>query len=445
MIVDQNKATTIKPHTLIRYDGGPMKRRTFLKSSLAITAINSWTLNTFGNISSRPTIILRSGWQNVNIGDITHTPGVVRVIKKYIPEANVILWPAGIDKEVETLLLKNLPDLKIVYGQTDSQGKPIESELQKAFDEADLLMHGSGAGIYLERPFRYWRDHYGKPYGVYGVTVSQITEGLHNILSTMDFIFCRETHSVKNVHEAGIKHDRVDFAPDGTFAILMRDDEKANTYMQDHALEDKRFICIVPRLRYTPYHTFRKTNWTEEMIRQKTEVNEKYQEQDHAKLRHVIVEWVRNTGMKVLVCPEMTYQLDIIHPLVVDPLPDDVKKHVVARETFWLPDEAASIYKRAHTIISMECHSPIIALAHGTPAFYVRQPEDTIKGQMYYDIGLEDWVFEIDETQGNDIYTELMTVHRDYDQALQKRNHAMEQVAEHHQNTMLSVRNMLGL
>ena len=52
---------------------------------------------------------------------------------------------------------------------------------------------------------------------------------------------------------------------------------------------------------------------------------------------------------------------------------------------------------RAHAVISMECHSPIIAAAQRTPFFYLRQPEDTIKGQMYYDIGLSDWVFEIDD------------------------------------------------
>lgn len=53
---------------------------------------------------------------------------------------------------------------------------------------------------------------------------------------------------------------------------------------------------------------------------------------------------------------------------------------------------------RAAAVISFECHSPIIALANGTPAFYVRQPTDTIKGQMYHDIGASDWTFEVEET-----------------------------------------------
>ena len=50
-------------------------------------------------------------------------------------------------------------------------------------------------------------------------------------------------------------------------------------------------------------------------------------------------------------------------------------------------------------MISVECHSPLIALHHGTPAFYVRQPTDTCKGQMYRDIGADEWFFEIDRDE----------------------------------------------
>jgi len=105
--------------------------------------------------------------------------------------------------------------------------------------------------------------------------------------------------------------------------------------------------------------------------------------------------------------------------LLIDPLPDDVRPFVIKRG-YWMPDEAASVYRNAHTVLSFECHSPIIALHNGTPAFYLRQPEDTIKGQMYYDLGYDDWVFEIMETEGKDITNELISVHSDYQMAQQK-------------------------
>jgi hypothetical protein len=64
-------------------------------------------------------------------------------------------------------------------------------------------------------------------------------------------------------------------------------------------------------------------------------------------------------------------------------------------------------------VISVECHSPLIALHNGTPTFYVRQPTDTCKGQMYRDIGADDWFFEIDETNGSQLWSRLEAIHRD--------------------------------
>ena len=129
-----------------------------------------------------------------------------------------------------------------------------------------------------------------------------------------------------------------------------------------------------------------------------------------------IIAWVRETGNKVLVCPEMTYEVDIMDELLIDSLPPDVKPFIV-KHGYWMPDEAASVYARAHTVLSFECHSPIIACANGTPFFYLRQPEDTIKGQMYYDLGFNDWVFEIEQTEGYQITDRLRGVWQDYGKA----------------------------
>lgn len=112
----------------------------------------------------------------------------------------------------------------------------------------------------------------------------------------------------------------------------------------------------------------------------------------------------------------MTYELEIMDELLIDPLRADVKPFVVKRG-YWLPDEAASVYAKAHTVLSLECHSAIIAAANGTPCFYLRQPEDTIKGQMYYDLGFHDWVFEINDTNAEQITGRLRNVWKDYDKA----------------------------
>ena len=178
-------------------------------------------------------------------------------------------------------------------------------------------------------------------------------------------------------------------------------------------LDQGKFICVVPRLRYTPYYRIRANAKRTADDDVKDAINHRTTEQDHAKLRETIISYVRATGHKVLACPEMTYQIELAKDSLIDPLPADVKRNVVWRDTYWLPDEAASIYAKALAVVSIECHSPLIALRNGTPTFHVRQPTDTCKGQMYRDIGASDWLFEIDETSGPQLWSRLETIHRD--------------------------------
>ena len=58
-------------------------------------------------------------------------------------------------------------------------------------------------------------------------------------------------------------------------------------------------------------------------------------------------------------------------------------------------------------------HSPIIAVAAGTPAVLLRQPTDTRKGQMWRDVGLDQWIFEIDDTTGKQVAQRLVEIGSD--------------------------------
>lgn len=389
-----------------------------------------------------PTLLLRSGWQTVNIGDIGHSPGILKLLEIYAPDFNIILWPNSVDRGVEPMLKKRFPHLQIVKGRLHRDGKLSSPALEQAFREADFFLHGSGPSVVSRRELTHWKKATGKPYGIYGVTVSKVTPELHELLSAADFIFTRETHSLKNLTEANVTAAHQDFAPDATFAIDLTDNPRAQTFQQKHQLEPGKYLCAVPRLRYTPYHKIHKSSrWSKEKIANVESVNRQYQEIDHAKLRAAIIKWVRTTGQKAVVCPEMTYQTEIIDPLVINPLPEDVKKQVIAHDEYWLPDEAGSLYRDASAVVSMECHSPIIACAHGTPGLYVRQPTDTIKGQMWYDIGLKDWTFEIDEVNQRQIADRVIAVYENYDQSLEKLKTVMKSIHDRQQQTMQVTRN----
>ena len=422
-----------------------MNRRDFIyQTNLLSAGIFLAPITSLVNNKTNPTILLVSGWQDVNIGDIAHTPGLLHILETFIPKATVILWKRSRGEEVKKLLNKNFPNVTIVYGGVNQEKDVENPEIMEAFKKADLMIHGSGPSLVGGDNLASWIKHTNKPFGVFGTTLENPSKYHQDILQKASFIYTRETKSIEHLKKAGINGEHIQFAPDATFFMNIRDDKKGFAFLEANGLTDKKFICVVPRLRYTPYHKFNANNngWSAEKIKQVEETNEKYKEIDHAKLREAMIAWVRETGNKVLICPEMTYEVDIMDELLIHPLPEDVKPFIVKR-SYWLPDEAASIYSKAHTILSFECHSPIIAAANGTPCFYLRQPEDTIKGQMYYDLGFNDWVFEMNQTTGKQITERLREVWKDYGKAKRKLKSRMDNVASIYKNTAVIVKKFL--
>lgn len=375
------------------------------------------------------TILLRSGWQAVNIGDIAHTPGALALIRKYIPEVRVILWATrGLGHCAHELLQRTYPDVDVVDSQSPAA-------LADAFEQADLFIHGSGSNFPGRAQATQWQKATGKPFGLLGVTVER-PEEFHDLLNAASFIFTRETGSLEALDQEGITCDIQAFAPDATFAMDIRDDEAARTRMAHHALEENAFLCIVPRMRYTPYHEIRENHgWDDERIRFVEQHNAEHTPGDVAKLTRVIERWVDATGHKALLVPEMTYQTRMF-PDIVALLSGGVAAHVAQLDDFWLPDEAASLYGMSCGVVSVECHSPIMSLHAGSPAIYVRQPEDTIKGQMYRDLGLGDWILEIDGVSGDTIADRFLVAHGDSKGAQRKITQAMGRARQLHEEAM---------
>ncbi len=365
-------------------------------------------------------ILLRSSWQTVNIGDIAHTPGMLALLEKHLPEAEVILWPNKISDDVVSMLKARFPKLKVALSA---------EEKEAAMKECDFCLHGSGPGLVGWREMDRWHKT-GKPYGFGGVTLNDGELKKHReLLANARFVFCRDTLSLEALKATGITGPIMEFGPDATFVIDLRNDGKAEAFLSHHGLRPREFACFVPRLRWTPYWKEGRKYPPEEIAR-KEAVNEKFREVDHAKLREAIVAWVRGTGKKALLCPEMTYQVELLRPLLFDPLPEDVKPEVVVRPGYWLTDEAASTYAQTAAVVSCEMHSPIIAIANGTPAIHLRQPTDTRKGQMWRDVGLGEWLFEIDEATGEQIGARLLQLHRDAEMTKATVEKARSYVAE---------------
>ncbi|WP_164101403.1 polysaccharide pyruvyl transferase family protein [Candidatus Laterigemmans baculatus] len=377
-----------------------MQRRQFLASSIAATLVSPAALSTAVRAAAagdRPRILLRSSWQTVNIGDIAHTPGVLALLETYLPEADVYLWPSKLDNGVDALLLARFPKLKFV--QTGDA-------LKDAFESCDFLLHSSGASLVAEKDIVRWSEATGKPYGVYGITLppksststvatpkDKLAKTIQ-VLSGAEFTFFRDSKSLAFAKQLGCTCPVMEFGPDGAFACDLRDEAKAEAFLCKYQLETGKFLCCIPRLRYTPYWTIPSKNRKLDPVKHAR--NEEMKEHDHAPLRQAIIDVVEQTDLKVLICPEDQTQMQVGKEMLYDKLPAAIRQRVVWREDYWLTGEAISTYVRSAGLFGNEMHSPIMCIGHGIPAIVCRWAEQTTKGYMWEDIGLGDWLFDLD-------------------------------------------------
>ena len=368
-------------------------RREFIKGSALAAIAMMVPIRGFSD-KKNPIVILRSSWQTVNIGDIGHTPGVLTLLEKYLPGVEVRLWPSDVGNGVEPMLVKRFPKLKVIKTEEDKKN---------AMEQADFMLHGSGPSLVARTTLEDWAKT-GKPYGVYGITFPGVYGTPEQsrkaspkdieLLNNARFAFFRDSVSLEIAKEVGVKCSIMEFGPDGAFAVDVKDDATAIAFLKAHNLEDGKFLCVIPRYRYTPWWKIPSKKRT--IDEEKDAINQKMKEHDNGPIRDAIIAVVRQTDMKILIVPEDETQVEIGKEMLYDKLPDDVKAKVVLRDKYWLTDEAVSTYVRSAGLFGLEMHSPIMCIGNGIPATVGRFAEQTSKGLMWKDIGLGDWLFDMD-------------------------------------------------
>lgn len=361
-----------------------ISRRHFVASTFAATLASALHAE-----EKRPRhILLRNSWQTVNIGDIGHTPGILQLLADHLPDVAVTLWPSNIGNGVEEMLSRNFPKLR--FAKTPEAVK-------QAFADCDFLLHGSGASFVARKQVDQWVTETAKPFGVFGITYGGPSDtGSEALLSKARFVYFRDSVSLQVAKERGVSSPIMEFGPDGAFGVKLRDDASATAFLKANGLEEGKFLCVIPRLRFSPYWKMRGTPMKPE-DEKKNARNEEMKEHDHAPLRAAIEAVIKETNLKVLLCPEDESQMEIGRQMLFEPLPAEVKPRVVWREKYWLTDEAVSTYVRSAGLFGLEMHSPIMCIGNGIPAIVCRFAEQTTKGLMWRDIGLEDWLFDMDD------------------------------------------------
>lgn len=366
-----------------------MDRRTFLQRGAAAAAV----LSPLGTASCSqpaspkgpPRILVRSLFQDVNIGDVAQAPGLLTLLHDANPQARVVLWPGTWSETLQGMISVAFPDVEVVTS-TD--------RVNEAMQRSDLFVHGSGPGLVgREQTMEWWTQDRSVPYSVYGITLDSPSQEDQDVLGGAASVFFRDSVSLEAAKGMNLRTAHLGYGPDSAFAFDLRNDYAAERFLRAHDLETGGFMCVIPRMRYSPYWLLGRARYDWD----KDNRNQTTKEDDHRPLRDAIIEVTRKTSLRVLICPEDATQPAIGRELLYDPLPDDVKPRVVMRDDFWLPDEALSVYSRSVGLFGNEMHSPIMCVGNGIPAIVCRSAEQTSKGIMWRDIGLGDWLFDLDD------------------------------------------------
>lgn len=158
-----------------------------------------------------------------------------------------------------------------------------------------------------------------------------------------------------------------------------------------------------------------------------------------------MIAWVEQTGLKIVIVPEVEKEIEPGKRLLLNPLPDAIKAKVVHVGQWWNVEQATALFAHTHTVVNVEPHSSIMALAMGTPTIHWFTWRHGYKAWMFRDIGLSEWLIDIDSEPTSRAISTLMRIHERYDLALTKVKRAMTTVDAREEEMCSDIRTLLKL
>ncbi len=280
-------------------------------------------------------------------------------------------------------------------------------EAARAFSDAGFVLFTSGTTLNFGRmgvrdlrgftlryamPLLIARAH-GIPYGINAQSFDAInwpaTLFFQPLFRDARFVYCRDPDSLEYLRQQNLLCPRSGWRPDTTFFFNGFDDAWADQFMRAHALEKGRFITV----------TIRSANQKGPLA---GTITDERGEAIMSRVRRFIEDWVRRTGLPVVLAPEVESEVEAAHGSIFMKLSPAAQKKCVELEKFWTTEQAYSLYRRAQAVVSMEMHSVIMALSLGTPVLMPQFSENGRKVWMLEELGLRDWIFDIDEPESSE-------------------------------------------
>ncbi|MFZ2640960.1 MAG: polysaccharide pyruvyl transferase family protein [Verrucomicrobiia bacterium] len=275
-------------------------------------------------------------------------------------------------------------------------------EAARAFTDAGFVLFTSGTTLNFGRmgvrelykfslrfamPLLIARAH-GIPYGINAQSFEALDWPASLIFQPLfrdaRFVYCRDPDSLEYLRQQNLLCPRSGWRPDTTFFFNGFDDAWADHFMKEHNLQKGRFITV----------TIRSADQKGPLA---GTMNAERGEAFQSRMRQFIEDWIRRTGEPVVLAPEVASEVEAAHRNIFAKLSSSAQKKCVELEKFWTTEQAYSLYRRAQTVVSMEMHSIIMALSLGTPVLMPQFSENGRKVWMLEELGLRDWIFDIDE------------------------------------------------
>lgn len=286
--------------------------------------------------------------------------------------------------------------------------------------------------------------HLGVPYGINGHSFDAIDWPgdlvLRRVLKDAAFVYSRDSDSAEYLRQRDLHNHRDGYRPDTSFFFSVRDNEWAERFLAEHGLSKRNFIILITR---HPSLSFGKGQEWDKVGGDPTggSVSPERQEGHMEKLRTFAQEWTSRTGVPLLMGLETRAAQEPMRRWLACGLTENPK--VVWLEEFWASEQAFSVYEQARIIISMEMHSIIMGIKAHTPVVHIPFRECGRKAKMMTDLGLEDWLLDIDEMSSEDLLVTCLKIHENYEASVTRTRQATDYATELGRDVMKEITELI--
>lgn len=354
-------------------------------------------------------------------------PAIYRSIQRFVPNTEVIIWPSDMSDELRALLEKSFTQLNLIDGEIDEAGNPTTDELKEAFETSDLFLYAPGTQRLIdwtgqnpegtETSSLTYCQKINLPYMIYGLgnipESEEIQSSFINILNAAVLSFVTESTSENKIKNLKLKVDNLEYGPSPIFAFDLKNDTEARQYLETAGLAEQDFISIIIKNNDSP--------------NQEANSHEK-------KIISILESWIQATDHYVLLIANSREDINSLQYIYED-LTESAKNKTIVFDGIFSPDFISSVLEKSRISTAMSPYPLFSALISDIPVFYFADWKLNTDGQAFIDLGLKDYVMDINNSSDKDLLKAMLDINESYVKALLDTNKSSKEALKELQDS----------